>query len=74
MGGDDADARLGTRLAALERATSMLRHDVRNMLSPALLVADRLIAHSDPAVSRAGQTVLKSIKRVEDRLQETKDG
>ena len=62
------------RLAELEKTTSTLRHDLRNMLSPALLVADRLIAHADPAVARAGQTVLKSIKRVEERLRETKEG
>ena len=56
------------RLAELEAATSALRHDIRGMLAPALLVVDRLLAHSDPKVAKAGETVLKAIKRVEERL------
>lgn len=61
-----------TRLAALEAATSALRHDLRGILAPALLVADRLLAHADPKVVRAGETVVKSVQRAEARLQETK--
>ena len=60
------------RLAALEAATSSLRHDIRGMLSPVLLVADRLLAHSDPVVVRVGETIVKSVRRVEARLKETK--
>lgn len=60
------------RLAALEAATSSLRHDVRGMLSPALLVADRLLAHADPKVVRAGETVAKAVKRAIDRLTATR--
>ena len=56
------------RLAELEAATSVLRHDLRGMLAPALLVVDRLLAHSDPKVAKAGETVLKAIGRVEERL------
>ena len=56
------------RLAELEAAASMLRHDLRGMLAPALLVVDGLLAHSDPKVAKAGQTVLKAIRRVEERL------
>ena len=65
-------ARQLARLAALEAATSSLRHDVRGMLSPALLVADRLLAHSDPKVVRAGETVVKAVKRAIERLTETR--
>jgi hypothetical protein len=61
-----------TRLAALEAAASSLRHDLRGILAPALLVADRLLAHADPKVVRAGETVVKSVRRAEARLQETK--
>ena len=68
----DVAAKLA-RLAALEAATSSLRHDLRGMLSPALLVADRLLAHADPVVVRAGETVVKSVRRAEARLRETKE-
>ena len=60
------------RIAALEAAASELRHDLRGMLAPALLVADRLLAHSDPKVVKAGETVVNSVRRAEQRLRETK--
>jgi len=56
------------RLAELEATTSTLRHDLRGMLAPALIVVDRLLAHSDPKVVKAGETVVKAIKRAEERL------
>ena len=65
---DPEIARKLARLAELEAATSSLRHDLRGMLSPALLVVDRLLAHSDPKVVKAGETVVRSIKRAEERL------
>ena len=71
MADDEVTAKL-ERLAMLEAATSSLRHDLRGLLSPALLVADRLLAHADPAVVRAGETVVKAISRAEARLRETK--
>ena len=73
MSADATDQKLA-RLTALEATTASLRHDLRNILSPALLVVDRLIASDDPAVARAGQTVLKAMKRAEERLRETKAG
>ena len=60
------------RLAALEASTSMLRHDLRGILAPALLIADRLLTHEDPRVVKAGETVINSVRRAEARLQETK--
>ena len=60
------------RLAELEAATASLRHDVRGMLAPALLVTDRLLAHSDPKIVRAGETIVKSVRRAEARLLETR--
>ena len=60
------------RLAELEAMTSALRHDLRGMLAPALLVVDRLLAHSDPKVVKAGETVVKAIKRAEERLVATR--
>lgn len=60
------------RLAELEATTSRLRHDLRGVLAPALLVVDRLLAHSDPKVVKAGETVVKAIKRAEERLVATR--
>jgi hypothetical protein len=51
---------------------AVLRHDVRGMLSPALMVADRLVAHEDPVVARAGDVIARTVQRVTDRLDETK--
>lgn len=60
------------RLAELEAATSSLRHDLRGILAPALLIADRLLAHADPKVIKAGETVVRSVRRAEQRLLETR--
>lgn len=67
----DVDAKLA-RLVELEATMSVLRHDLRGMLAPALLVVDRLLAHSDPKVAKAGETVVKAIKRAEERLVATR--
>ncbi|HYZ63802.1 MAG TPA: hypothetical protein VE650_15250 [Acetobacteraceae bacterium] len=70
---DPEIARKLKRLEELEAATASLRHDVRGMLAPALLVTDRLLAHSDPKVVRAGETVVKAVRRAEERLIETRE-
>jgi hypothetical protein len=58
---------------ALEGAAiTKLRHDLRGILSPAMLTADRLAAHADPAVQRAGMVVMKTVERAAARLDETK--
>lgn len=61
------------RLARLEAQTSGLRHDLRGILSPALLTADRLTGHEDPKVARTGEVVIRAINRATDRLSATKD-
>lgn len=43
--------------------SSDLRHDLRGILSPALMMTDRLLKHEDPAVRRAGSAILKSIEK-----------
>ena len=48
---------------AIEARASSFRHDLRGALSPALIVSDRLIAHADPAIRRAGETVVRSIEQ-----------
>jgi hypothetical protein len=72
MADEDVTKKL-ERLAALEASTSSLRHDLRGILAPALLVADRLLAHADPVVVRVGETVVKTVRRAEARLKETKE-
>lgn len=69
----DEAAKQRAQLAALESAMSSLRHDLRGLLSPAVLVSDRLVAHSDPKVVRAGETVMGAITRATDRLAMTRD-
>jgi hypothetical protein len=56
--------------AALQTASAVrleshrrLRHDIRGALSPALLTADRLLTHADPAVQRAGDIVVRAVER-----------
>ena len=56
-------AGLRDRLAAYQRHTAALRHDLRGVLSPALMMSDRLINHADPTVQRAGTAVVRSIDR-----------
>jgi hypothetical protein len=51
---------------------SRLRHDLNGILSPAMLTADRLLAHGDPAVQRAGQIMATTVERAAARLAETK--
>lgn len=60
------------RLIELEATMAELRHDLRGMLAPALLVVDRLLAHSDPKVVKAGETVLKAVTRADERLVATR--
>lgn len=56
-------AGLRNRLEAYQRHTAALRHDLRGVLSPALMMSDRLINHADPTVQRAGTAVVRSINR-----------
>ena len=48
-----------------------LRHDVRGALSPALLTADRLLTHADPAVQRAGDIMVRAVERAAALLNES---
>lgn len=60
------------RLAELEAMTASVRHDLRGLLSPAMLVSDRLLSHSDPKVVRSGQMIVRSITRASERLAATR--
>lgn len=51
------------RLAALGTAMAQVSHDLRGILSPALLVADTLREHADPAIGRAGDMIVRVVDR-----------
>ena len=51
------------RLAALGEAVSRISHDLRNALSSASLVSDRLAAEEDPRVRDLGARIMRSIDR-----------
>ena len=62
------------RLAELEAATSSLRHDLRGILSPSLMMADRLLDHADPQIRRVGEVVVQTVERCIERLAQTRAG
>ncbi len=53
-------------------AITALRHDLRGILSPAMLIADRLASHDDPSVQKAGDVITRTVERAAARLAETK--
>ncbi len=52
-----------SRLAALGLAISKINHDLRNMLSTAHLISDRLSAVPDPTVQRFAPKLIKALDR-----------
>ena len=67
-----ADTQCEERLRELTQQVATLRHDLRGILSPAMLVADRLLDNPDPGVKRAGEMVVRMVERMTARLAETK--
>ena len=59
------------RLVEVEAILSAARHDIRGMLNPMLLVADRLAMHTDEKVVRCASTLISSIKRIDAQLAAT---
>jgi signal transduction histidine kinase len=60
-----------TRLAAVGAAVSKISHDLRNILSTAALVSDRLSTSEDPQVRRQAPVVLAAIDRAVKLCQDT---
>ncbi len=46
-----------------DEATRKLGHELRNVLSPAMMLAERISMHSDPQVQRAGKMILDSLDK-----------
>jgi signal transduction histidine kinase len=61
------------RLAALGTAVAKISHDLRNILSSALLVADRLEDSPDPAAQRAAKTLIPAVERAAELVSRTVD-
>lgn len=55
-----------TRLAALGTAVTKISHDLRNMLTTAQIVSERLATSADPQVQRAVPTLAAAIGRAAD--------
>lgn len=58
-----SELRQRERLAQLGQAVAKISHDLRNMLSVATLMADRLENSQDPAVQRATPKIIASLSR-----------
>jgi signal transduction histidine kinase len=61
------------RLAALGSAVARISHDLRGILAPALLTAERLQGHQDKAVQRAGDILVRTVDRATDLVRRTLD-
>jgi signal transduction histidine kinase len=51
------------RLAALGTGLAKVSHDLRNILAPALLSAERLQMHPDPVIERSGTALVRAVDR-----------
>jgi signal transduction histidine kinase len=60
-------------LAALGTAVAKVNHDLRGILSSALLVSDRLETAQDPEVRRVAPQVIHSIERAVALCSDTMD-
>jgi len=70
--GASSAAAMAARLSDVEARAASMRHDLRGVLSPALMVTDRLLNNPEPTVQRAGQAVIRSIERATSIIQASK--
>ena len=56
------------RLLDQEQVVARLRHDLRGILSPALLLADRLSMSDDPLARRTAEAMILTVERAEQAL------
>jgi signal transduction histidine kinase len=61
------------RLAALGTVVAKVSHDLRGILTPALLTAERLQLSADTKVQRAGETLVQAVDRATDLVRRTLD-
>ncbi|GAA3667997.1 MULTISPECIES: hypothetical protein [Acetobacter] len=58
--------------ATLGENDPKLRHDIRGIISPVMLVADQLALSTDPATKKAAETINDSLDRLTARLKQRK--
>jgi signal transduction histidine kinase len=51
-----------------QRDLARLRHDLRGILSPALLLADQLSSSEEPMARRTAEAVIRTVERAEEAL------
>ncbi len=61
------------RLAALGAALARVSHDLRGILTPALLTAERLQGNTDPALRRIGDSIARTVERATELARNTLD-
>ena len=61
------------RLAALGAALAKVSHDLRGILAPALLTAERLQGNTDPALRRVGDSIARTVERATELVRNTLD-
>jgi signal transduction histidine kinase len=61
------------RLAALGTVVAKVSHDLRGILTPALLTAERLQMNQDAKIQRAGDTLVQAVDRAADLVRSTLD-
>lgn len=61
------------RLAGIGTVVAKVSHDLRGILTPALLTAERLQLNPDPKVQRAGETLAQAVDRATDLVRRTLD-
>jgi signal transduction histidine kinase len=61
------------QLAALGTAIAKISHDLRNILSSALLVAGRFQSSDDPAIKQASSSLIASMERAVELVSRTMD-
>jgi len=61
-------------LADVEERHRQLRHDLRGVLSPALLVSERLLINPDPKVQRVGTLMVQTVEKASALLSAREDG
>ena len=59
------------RLAALGAAVAKVSHDLRGILAPALLTAERLQGNPDPALRRTGDAIASTVERATALVRDT---
>ncbi len=59
------------RLAALGAAVAKVSHDLRGILAPALLSAERLQGNADAALRRTGDSIARTVERATELMRNT---